>query len=174
MRVVLFVVFVVVPLLELAIIIQVGQLLGVPATILSLLAISLIGAALVKREGLRALRRFQESTAAGRLPAGEVVDGALLLFAGALLLTPGYFTDAVGLLLLVPPSRAVLNRALRSRGRLVVGLGPAAGPGRAGSGRAGGGGRDDDVVDVDVVDVQRTVDGDPDDDEPPSGELGSR
>lgn len=174
MRVVLFVLFVVIPLVELAIIIQVGQLLGVPATILTLLAISLIGAALVKREGLRAVLRFREATAAGRLPTTEVIDGALLLFAGALLLTPGYFTDAVGFLLLLPPSRAVVNRALRSRARLFVGLGPAGGDGsrrgpRGGTGRAG---VDDDVVDVDVVDVQRNRDDD--EDPPPHGELGSR
>lgn len=172
MRAVLFVIFVAIPLLELAIIIQVGQLIGVGGTILSLLAISLIGAALVKREGLRAAKRFREATSAGRWPGAEVVDGALLLFAGALLLTPGYFTDAVGLLLLLPPSRGVANRALRSRARLFVG--PGAG-GAAWGGPAGpGAGADrDGVVDVDVVDVHRTAD-DEDDSGPPRGELGER
>jgi UPF0716 protein FxsA len=169
MRALLFVVFVAIPLLELAIIIQVGQLIGVAGTIVSLLAISLVGAALVKHEGLRAVMRLREALAEGRWPGAEVVDGALLLFAGALLLTPGYFTDAVGLLLLLPPSRAVANRALRSRVRLLTGLGPAA-PGDAGRSRPGGG--RDGVVDVDVVDVRRT--GEDDDHDPPSGEIGGR
>lgn len=168
MRAVLFVIFVAIPLLELAIIIQVGQLIGVGGTILSLLAVSLIGAALVKREGLRAATRFREATSAGRWPGAEVVDGALLLFAGALLLTPGYFTDAVGLLLLLPPSRGVVNRALRRRGRLFVGHG-------AGGTVWGGqqsGTRSDGVVDVDVVDVHRTTDDEDDDSGPGRGERG--
>lgn len=169
MRAVLFAIFVAVPLLELAIIIQVGQLIGVGGTILSLLAVSLIGAALVKREGLRAALRFREATSAGRWPGAEVVDGALLLFAGALLLTPGYFTDAVGLLLLLPPSRGVANRALRRRARLFVGPGA----GGAAGGRTGTGADRDGVIDVDVIDVHRTTD-DEDDAGPARGELGDR
>lgn len=174
MRAVLFVIFVAIPLLELAIIIQVGQLIGVGGTILSLLAVSLVGAALVKREGLRAATRFREATSAGRWPGAEVVDGALLLFAGALLLTPGYFTDAVGLLLLLPPSRGVVNRALRRRGRLFVGHG--AGGTAWGGHQPGAGTGSDGVVDVDVIDVHRTTD--EDDDSGPGrgerGELGER
>lgn len=167
MRALLFVVFVAIPLLELAIIIQVGQLIGVWGTIASLLAISLVGAALVKHEGLRATMRLREALAEGRWPGAEVVDGALLLFAGALLLTPGYFTDAVGLLLLLPPSRSVVNRALRNRTRLLTGLGPApSGAGRQGPHRRDG------VVDVDIVDVRRS--GEEDDPNPPHGELGDR
>lgn len=169
MRALLFLLFVAVPLLELAIIIQVGQLIGVAWTIVSLLAISLAGAALVKQEGLRAVMRFREALGAGRWPGVEVVDGALLLFAGALLLTPGYFTDAVGLLLLLPPSRSVVNRLLRHRGRLFAGLGaPPPGTGWASSARAGR----DGVVDVDVVDVRRT--GEDDDADSPRGDLDDR
>lgn len=172
MRAVLFVVFVAIPLLELAIIIQVGQLIGVGGTILSLLAISLVGAALVKREGLRAATRFREATAAGRWPGAEVVDGALLLLAGALLLTPGYFTDAVGLLLLLPPSRAVANRALRHRARLFVG--PGAGGAAWGGQQPGAGTGSDGVVDVDVIDVHRTTDDEDGESGSPRGELGDR
>jgi UPF0716 protein FxsA len=171
MRALLLLVFVAIPLVELAIIIQVGQLIGVGGTILSLLAISLAGAALVKREGLRAVTRFREATAAGRWPTSEVVDGALLLVAGTLLLTPGYFTDAVGLLLLVPPSRAMANRALRQRARL---FGPVANISGGGHGRRAAGDGPDGVVDVDVVDVRRNRDDDDDhgSGSQPRGQLG--
>lgn len=173
MRALLFLIFVAIPLLELAIIIQVGQAIGVAGTILSLLAISLAGAALVKREGLRAVLRFREATAQGRWPGAEVVDGALLLVAGALLLTPGYFTDAVGLLLLLPPSRGVVNRALRKRANLFITTGGAGAAGAAGRarGRSGGGQPGDGVVDVDVIDVRRTGG---DGGQPPRDQLGDR
>lgn len=176
MRALLFLIFVAIPLIELAVIIQVGQLIGVAGTILSLLVISLAGAALVKREGLRALLRFREATAAGRWPGAEVVDGALLVLAGALLLTPGYVTDAAGLLVLLPPSRAVVNRALRHRASLFIGAGGGA-TGAPGSGwRPPGGGQRgrDGVVDVDVVDVRRTGDDEDGDHRPPRGQLGDR
>lgn len=157
MRLALFIAFLVVPLTELAIIVQVQRLIGLDWTLLALLAISIAGAVLVKREGVKAWRRFWEATADGRLPAAEVVDGALLLFAGALLLTPGFLTDAVGLALLVPASRRVVNRGLRSRARFAVGLGPA----QRSEPR-----RDDDTIDVEVVDIQRS-----DDQHPPRTEL---
>ena len=158
MRLALFIAFLVVPLTELAIIVQVQRLIGLDWTLLALLAISIAGAVLVKREGVKAWRRFWEATADGRLPAAEVVDGALLLFAGALLLTPGFLTDAVGLTLLVPASRRIVNRGLRSRARFAVGLGPAA---QRGERR-----HQDDTVDVEVVDIQRS-----DEQYPPRGEL---
>lgn len=173
----LFVLFVVVPILELAVIIQVGQVAGVVPTIAALIGVSLVGAALVKREGLRAWRRVQETLQAGRMPAREVVDGALVLAGGALMLTPGFLTDAVGLVLVVPVTRALVNRVVRTRVRTTFLPGWAA-PGRGGRGgrtdsragsssRAGGGrstgahgqrpgGRDHEVVDVDVVGVERT------------------
>lgn len=108
-------VFLVVPLVELAVIIQVGQALGVVDTILLLILVSALGAWLVKREGMGVWRRFQQQVAAGALPGNEIVDGVLILFAGALLLTPGFVTDLVGLLLLFPPFRATFRAALRRR-----------------------------------------------------------
>lgn len=157
----LFIVFVVVPILELAVIIQVGQVLGVVETILALIAVSLIGAVLVKREGLRAWYRVNEAVRAGRVPAQEVVDGALVLLGGALMLTPGFLTDALGLVLVVPITRAVVNRAVRGRARTMfrlVPLGRQPHRGSAGRRTGGSGGRDGggDVVDVDVVGVERT------------------
>jgi len=105
---------VVAPLVELYVLIQVGQVVGALWTVAALVVVSLLGAALLRREGWRAWRAFTDASASGRLPAREVADGALILFAGALLLTPGFVTDAFGLLLLVPPVRAVLRRALLS------------------------------------------------------------
>ena len=105
---------VVAPLVELYVLIQVGQVVGALWTVLALVLVSLLGAALLRREGFRTWQAFTSASSAGRLPAREVADGALVLLAGALLLTPGFVTDAVGLALLVPPVRAVLRRALLS------------------------------------------------------------
>jgi UPF0716 family protein affecting phage T7 exclusion len=97
-------------------------------TLVLLLGISIAGAWLAKREGLAAWRRFQLAVAESRVPTVEVADGAMVLLAGALLLTPGFLTDVVGLLLLLPPTRAALRRLvprlaarrLRRRGGRVV------------------------------------------------------
>ncbi|MEO6712223.1 MAG: FxsA family protein, partial [Mycobacteriales bacterium] len=75
-------------------------------------AISALGAWLLKREGMRAWTAFTTATGSGRLPAREVADGALVMFGGALLLTPGFLTDVIGLFCLLPPTRAVLRRSL--------------------------------------------------------------
>jgi UPF0716 protein FxsA len=120
--------FIVVPLAELAVIVAVGDVLGLLPTLVLLLAISVAGGWLAKREGLAAWRRFQLAVAEGRMPTVEVADGAMILLAGALLLTPGFLTDVVGVLLLLPPTRAALRRMvprlaarrLRRRGGRVV------------------------------------------------------
>lgn len=118
----LVVVFLVVPIVELYVIVQVGQEIGVFNTIGLLLIVSVVGAWLMKREGAKAWRAFVGALAETRLPAREVADGALVLFGGALLLTPGFVTDVLGLMLLLPPTRAVARRILlrAARGRLVV------------------------------------------------------
>lgn len=117
----LFLLFLVLPFLELYVIIQVGRGLGALNTIAVLLVISAVGAWLVKREGLGVLRRARERAAQGAVPGRELVDGVLILLAGALLLTPGFITDAVGIVLLLPPARAALRgvagRALVRRRR---------------------------------------------------------
>jgi UPF0716 protein FxsA len=107
--------FIVVPIAELYVIIQVGQALGVLETIGLLILVSVVGAWLAKREGLGVLRRVRQQLDAGRVPAGEVLDGFLILLAGALLLTPGFLTDVVAILLLLPPIRAVVRRLLARR-----------------------------------------------------------
>ena len=133
---------VVVPLVEIYVLLQVGQLLGVLPTVLLLVVMSLLGAWLLRREGARTWRAFAEALARGRLPAAEVADGALVIFGGALLLTPGFATDALGLLCVVPLSRAVLRRLLtRVVARRLTGyglLGGLAAGGLSGGSRPGG------------------------------------
>jgi UPF0716 protein FxsA len=116
----LFLLFVVVPFAELFVIIKVGEALGVVTTLVLLVGMSVLGAALVKREGLGVLRRARQRMDAGGVPGRELVDGVLVLAAGALLLTPGFITDAVGLLLLLPPVRAGLRAYAIRRLRLRV------------------------------------------------------
>jgi UPF0716 protein FxsA len=97
--------FVIVPLVELALLIQVGQVVGLGPTILLVLATGIGGAALARREGLRTLSAIQGDMASGRIPGSALLDGAAILFGGALLLTPGVLTDLLGLSLLVPLTR---------------------------------------------------------------------
>lgn len=115
MPILLFLVFIVVPIVELAVILQVGQLIGLWPTIALLVVVSVVGTWLVRREGMRAWNAFRAALAHSRLPTNEVVDGALVLFGGALLLTPGFVTDLLGLSLVFPPTRRVINRAVRNR-----------------------------------------------------------
>jgi UPF0716 protein FxsA len=115
MFLVLLVLFIVVPIAELAVIIQVGQEIGLWWTIALLLADSVLGSVLMRSQGRAAWRRFNQAVEAGRPPAREALDGALIIVGGALLLTPGFLTDIGGLLLLLPPSRAVARRLLVRR-----------------------------------------------------------
>ena len=103
---------VVVPLVEIYVLVQVGQVLGALPTIALLLAMSLLGAYLLRREGTKTWRAFRSAMGSGRVPAREVADGALVIFGGALLLTPGFATDFFGLACVLPPSRAVLRKVL--------------------------------------------------------------
>jgi UPF0716 protein FxsA len=115
--------FIVVPIAELAVIIQVGQEIGVWWTIAILVADSILGSLLMRSQGRAVWRRFNATLQAGRPPAREVADGVLVIFGGALLLTPGFITDIFGLILLIPPTRAGV-RAFLSRvalGRLSMG-----------------------------------------------------
>lgn len=189
MPLVLLLAFLVVPIVELAVIVQVGDLIGFGWTLVLLLAMSVAGAMLVRREGTRAWRRFREAIAEPRLPTHEVVDGALVVLGGALMLTPGFVTDVVGLLLVIPVTRSVVARLVRRQVRVVTLGGPAAGRGpraprdprdprgrrdpRSGPGRPGRrrtGPRpaplpddtDESVVDVEVVSIEREPRRDPD------------
>jgi UPF0716 protein FxsA len=107
--------FIVVPIAELAVVIQVGQEIGVAWTVAILVADSILGSLLMRAQGRTAWRRFNEALAAGKVPAREVLDGSLVIFGGLLLLTPGFITDFLGLLLLIPPTRAVVRAVLARR-----------------------------------------------------------
>jgi UPF0716 protein FxsA len=111
----LVILFVIVPIAELALIIQVGQAIGVWWTIALLVGDSVLGSMLMRSQGRAAWRRFNAATAEGRVPAREVLDGVLVIFGGALLLTPGFLSDVLGLLLLLPPTRAIVRGLLVRR-----------------------------------------------------------
>jgi UPF0716 protein FxsA len=150
--------FIVVPIAELAVIIQVGQAIGVLPTIAILIADSVLGSMLMRAQGRAAWRRFNAALEAGRVPAREVLDGVLVIFGGALLLTPGFLTDILGLLLLLPPTRAVVRRVLvrRFSDRMIASATRMRAPGPRGPAR---GGRPGDVegtaVDIDADHLPR-------------------
>jgi|SRR5215211_2635177 len=106
----LVVAFIVLPIAELYLIYKVGDSIGILPTLALLAADSVIGSLLLRAQGRAVWRRFQATMQAGRMPHREVQDGVLVIFGGALLITPGFLTDILGLLLLVPPSRAVVRR----------------------------------------------------------------
>ena len=129
MPLLLFLLFIVVPIAELYVIIQVGGAIGVLPTIALLLLDSILGTMLMRAQGRATWRRFNETLRAGRAPARETLDGALVLFGGALLITPGFLSDILGFALLLPPTRALVRRVLARRflGRMTVSMmgGPA-------------------------------------------------
>jgi UPF0716 protein FxsA len=112
MPLLLFLLFIIVPIAELYLIIQVGQAIGIWWTLLLLVADSVLGTWLMRSQGRAAWRRFNEAMAAGRMPAREILDGALIIFGGAFLLAPGFITDAFGLFFLIPPTRAIARKVL--------------------------------------------------------------
>jgi UPF0716 protein FxsA len=116
---VLLLLFILLPIAELYLIIQVGGAIGIWPTIALLLFDSFLGAVLLRSQGRLAWRRFQEVLRTSRVPAKEVYDGAAIIFGGALLLTPGFITDFFGFLLLIPPTRAALRRVLLTTARRV-------------------------------------------------------
>lgn len=106
----LFLIFTIIPIIEVYLLIKIGGLIGALPTTLLLLSISLFGAWLVRHQGFSILRRVTMEMGQGRLPAGELVDGVLVLIGGALLLTPGFFTDILGLLFILPFTRPLIKR----------------------------------------------------------------
>ena len=127
---ILFVLFLVVLVTEGYLILAFAAAFGVWNTVGLIVMTSMVGAVLVRREGLSVLRRAQQSLDRGQIPANELINGVLLLVAAALILTPGFLTAGVGLLLLFPPTRAVVREVLKRRfaGR-VMARGTFRGPG---------------------------------------------
>lgn len=111
----LLLLFVVLPAVELVLLIEVGSRIGTAATLGLIVLTGAVGAALARRQGLGVVRELQRETAAGGMPAGPLVDGALILVAAALLVTPGILTDAAGFALLVPAVRDAIKRAALQR-----------------------------------------------------------
>jgi UPF0716 protein FxsA len=107
--------FILLPAVELALLIRIGTRIGTLPTLALIVATGLLGATLARQQGLGVLRTLQQETAAGRMPAGAVVDGAFILVAAALLVTPGVLTDAVGFACLVPAFREAAKRAMGRR-----------------------------------------------------------
>ena len=150
---VLILLLVSVPLLELYVIVQVAGGLGVGQTILLLLVVSVVGAWMVRRSGLGVLNQIRTRLERGELPGNELVDGVLILVAGALMLTPGFLTDAVGLLLLFPPTRiAVRSVLVRRYSKRITVAGWSGEPGRSGGHRRSGPTLDADSYPTDMDD----------------------
>jgi UPF0716 protein FxsA len=139
----LLLLFIAIPIAEIALFIQIGDVIGLWPTLATIVVTALVGATLVRQQGLAALDRAQAALAEDRFPVEEVVTGLCLLISGALLLTPGFLTDAIGFMLLIPPLRtaiggALIRQAAKSK-RFTVhtagGTRSGAGPGRGPDGR---------------------------------------
>ena len=116
----LFLLFLLVPLIEIYFLIKVGNIIGAFPTILIIVSTAITGTWLLKQQGLATLLRFQTSTAQGKIPAQEMAEGLALAFGGALLLTPGFVTDIIGFLCLIPITRQKIIRWLMRRMKLKV------------------------------------------------------
>ena len=148
--------FIVVPIVELYVIIQIGSLIGVWPTIALLLADAVLGSLLLRHQGRGAWRRFNAALAERRFPGREVADGLLIAVGGTLLLTPGFVTDILGAIFLIPPTRAIVRRLLRGymgKRFLVSGVGS--------MGSAPGGGRARRSYDYDATAEEIPPDGGP-------------
>jgi UPF0716 protein FxsA len=156
----LILLFIVVPIAELYVIVQVGQAIGIWPTLALLLADALLGSFLLKHQGRGAWRRFNQALAERRFPGKEVADGLLIVIGGTLLLAPGFLTDIVGIFLLVPPTRAIARSVMRrfTIGRFaVVGM---QGAGAYGGGRGPAGSRPTRDYDFDATAEEVSADGD--------------
>lgn len=115
-----FAIFVLVPIIEIYLFVVIGGHIGALNTVLLVLATAAIGAAMMRKQGLSALQKVQSELQRGELPAASMLEAMLLFVAGALLLTPGFFTDSIGLLLMIPPLRKVIALWLLERSGLIV------------------------------------------------------
>ncbi|NBU55152.1 MAG: FxsA family protein [Acidimicrobiia bacterium] len=144
---VLFLLFIVFPVVELYVIIRVGSSIGFLNTLGLIVLVAVLGSWLVKREGIRVWTKFNRSVLEGRVPTREIVDGVLIMMAGALLLVPGFVTDVFALLVLFPPTRLVFRRMLMRRAEsgmtIMGGFGVSQHPPQSRNGRLG------DVIDTD-------------------------
>lgn len=117
---ILFLLFLLIPVAEIWLLIEIGGVIGIGWTLATIVATALAGAWLVRSQGIAILGRIQREMAIGRVPTGDMLEGLMLLVAGAVLLTPGFFTDAVGFVLLFPPLRLLLSRWVMTRAAVRV------------------------------------------------------
>ena len=128
MAIVLLLAFIITPIVEIAVFIEIGGQIGLWPTLAIVVITAMVGTALLRAQGLATFAAAQQSLARGEFPVRQVFDGACLLVAGALLLTPGFVTDGVGLALFLPPVRNFLGRWVLARGRFRVDAGTDTGP----------------------------------------------
>lgn len=159
----LLLLLIVMPLVELWLLLRVGDRIGAANTFLLVIVTGIIGAALARQQGLRAWHEVQQQSAQGQVPGAAIADGFMILVAAVLLMTPGIITDGIGFLLLVPPFRAVVRKAFRNRIKVQTQAGmPGFGapPGGSGPGEAGPGAGSpqseptDSNIPPDVIDVE--------------------
>ena len=155
MAIVLLLAFVITPIVEIAVFIQIGGEIGLWPTLAIVVITAIVGTALLRAQGMATFANAQKTFARGEIPVSQVFDGACLLVAGALLLTPGFVTDGIGLALFFPPVRGLLRRWLLARGRFQSHTGMGDGPLP---------GRKDGIVEGEFNIVERESDT-----EPPSG-----
>lgn len=154
MQILLFLLFLAVPIAEIALFIEAGRLIGIVPTILLTFGTAVAGTILMRVQGLATLNRIAQSVEKGEMPVAAVLDGMGIFLAGILLLTPGFLTDAIGLLLFVPPIRRGIGkwifRKLARSGQVRFSTHGASSPGEPQGGRPAGGGfkKADDVVDA--------------------------
>ncbi len=111
----LLLLFISIPIIELILFMKLGQHLGLLNTLIIIVVTAVIGASLTKSQGGKAIAKFQNALSMGKMPHKEMIDGLLILIAGAVLLTPGFLTDTIGFLLLLPPSRAIVRKLLSDK-----------------------------------------------------------
>ena len=162
MGLVLFALFLGIPIAEIALFVVIGEQIGVLATIAIVILTAIAGAWLVRRQGLETLAKARADIDRNVLPTGAMSEGLAILVAGALLLTPGFLTDAIGFTLLIPPARRTIVSAIARwlAGRVTVVEMGGAGPRRGTAGGPGGRhGRRDDVIDVEAYEIEIDTDG---------------
>ncbi len=117
---ILLAIFIIVPIIEIYLFMRIGEMIGVGPTLGMIILTAFIGITMLKWQGLSTLQRAQENLQENKIPATELVEGIILLLCGALLLTPGFFTDTVGFLMLIPPIRQAVAKIVVEKGKLQI------------------------------------------------------
>ena len=151
---ILLAIFIIVPIIEIYLFMRIGEMIGIGATLGMIILTAFIGITMLKWQGLSTLQRAQENLQENKIPATELVEGIILLLCGALLLTPGFFTDTVGFLMLVPPIRQGVAKALVEKGKIQMFNGSAF----SGFSTHDGFGRNQNNQDGDIIDGEFTKD----------------